>query len=101
MFLPIKNTKSNENYLSLPSDLFKNIDESGFTVGMWVKVNSETTDATALFEAKSSKNRNCYPYTALHSSVYCRLCKLGRNSKRKLPDIIYLRQMESCCLYSL
>lgn len=35
--LTIKNTKSDENYLSLPSDLFKNIDESGFTVGMWVK----------------------------------------------------------------
>lgn len=79
--LTIKNTKSNENYLSLPSDLFKNIDESGFTVGMWVKVNSETTDATALFEAKSSKNRNCYPYTALHSSVYADFASLEGTAK--------------------
>lgn len=48
---------------------------------MWVKVNSETTDATALFEAKSSKNRNCYPYTALHSSVYADFASLEGTAK--------------------
>lgn len=79
--LTIKNSKQGEGYLSLPAELFKNIDKSGFTVGMWVKTASETSDETALFEAKSTNNRNNYPYTALHSSVYADFVSLDGITK--------------------
>lgn len=79
--LNIKNKKQEESYLSLPADLFKNIDKSGFTVGMWVKTGSQTNDETALFEAKSTTSRNNYPYTSLHSSVYADFVSLDGSSK--------------------
>ena len=79
--LNIKNTKQAESYLSLPTDLFKDINQSGFTVGMWVKTGSQTTDETALFEAKSTTGRNNYPYTSLHSSVYADFVSLDGSSK--------------------
>ena len=79
--LTVKNSKQGESYLSLPAEMFKNIDKAGFTVGMWVKTSSSTADESALFEAKATNNRNSYPYTALHSSVYADFVSLNGTSK--------------------
>ena len=65
--LTIKNSSgtSGKNYLALPSDVFKNIGDSGFTVSMWAKCSSSTLEHSALFEAKTSGDKNMLPATAL------------------------------------
>lgn len=59
-----------KNYLSLPADMFKDIDASGFTVSMWTKFNSATSEYAALFEAKSSETYDSQPMTALHAGAF-------------------------------
>lgn len=69
--LTIKNSSgtSDKNYLALPSDVFKNVDNSGFTVSMWAKCSSATLEQSTLFEAKSSTTDKL-PATALFVGGY-------------------------------
>lgn len=54
-----------KNYLSLPADLFKDVDNSGFTVSMWVKNSNSTQDDSSFFEASSSKTNGKLPAIGL------------------------------------
>lgn len=70
--LTIKNNNGEQgkNYLSLPSDMFKNTDTSGFTVSMWAKQDSSTLEDSALFEAKTSSSYDNLPMTSLHAGAF-------------------------------
>jgi len=70
--LVVKNSADGQgkNYLSLPADIFKKADLSGFTVSMWVKCGSSSMENQALFEAKSSSSYDSLPMTALHAGAY-------------------------------
>ena len=70
--LTIKNSdgEQGKNYLSLPSDMFKNVDASGFTVSMWAKPDSSTSEDSALFEAKTSSSYDNLPMTSLHAGAF-------------------------------
>ncbi len=59
-----------KNYLALPKDLFKNADNSGFTVSMWAKFSSSTSETSALFEAKNSTAYSSKPVTGVHVGTY-------------------------------
>lgn len=70
--LTIKNSSgtSGKNYLSLPADAFKNVGNAGFTVSMWVKCSSSTSEQSVLFEAKNSADKSMIPAAALHVGGY-------------------------------
>lgn len=70
--LTIKNSSgtNGKNYLALPSDVFKNIGDSGFTVSMWAKCSSSTMENSVLFEAKTTNTTNMVPATALFVGGY-------------------------------
>jgi arabinan endo-1,5-alpha-L-arabinosidase len=61
------------NYLALPTNSFSTISKNGFSVGMWVNV--DTTDSnywqhSALFEADSTK---AYPMTRIGANLIARI----------------------------
>ena len=73
--LNIKNEKGaiKANYLSLPSNIFSGITNNGYTVGMWVNI--DTTDPnyfehSALFEANGGDK---YPLTRISANLYSRI----------------------------
>ncbi|BCZ46633.1 hypothetical protein psyc5s11_27000 [Clostridium gelidum] len=73
--LNIKNAKGaiKTNYLALPSDTFSGITNNGYTVGMWVNV--DTTDPnyfehSALFEANGGVK---FPITRISANLYSRI----------------------------
>jgi len=73
--LSIKNEKGaiKTNYLALPSDTLSGITNNGYTVGMWVNV--DTTDPnyfehSALFEANGGSK---YPVTRISANLYSRI----------------------------
>ncbi len=69
--LKVKNESgATDSCLSLPSDMFSKIDESGFTLGMWVNFSSSTAESSPLFEAKSTSSYDGLPMTALHAGAY-------------------------------
>jgi arabinan endo-1,5-alpha-L-arabinosidase len=73
--LSIKNDKGaiKVNYLSLPSDTFKQITNTGYTVGMWVNVDSTDPnyfEHSALFEANGGVK---YPVTRISANLYSRI----------------------------
>ena len=73
--LSIKNEKGaiKTNYLALPSNTLNGITNNGYTVGMWVNV--DTTDPnyfehSALFEANGGSK---YPVTRISANLYSRI----------------------------
>ena len=61
------------NYLELPEDTFQDITKEGYTVSMWVNI--DTTDPnyfehSALFEASDNSN---YPMTRISANLYGRI----------------------------
>ncbi|SDB22806.1 Beta-xylosidase [Pseudobutyrivibrio sp. YE44] len=64
------------NYLSLPNDIFKNVDESGYTVSMWVNIDGSTWDHSALFEADwlaDGATVGNYPMTRIGANLIGRI----------------------------
>lgn len=79
--LSIKNEKGaiKANYLALPSDTFSNITSKGYTIGMWVNV--DTTDPnyfehSALFEANGG-GQDKYPVTRISGNLFSRINSNG------------------------
>jgi len=70
--LTVKSTSGTKgkNYLALPSNLFKNVGNSGFTISMWEKHSSSTADDSLLLEAKSSKGIGNLPAIGLFVGGY-------------------------------
>ena len=70
--LTIKSTSGTKgkNYLALPSSLFKNVGNSGFTISMWEKHSSSTADDSLLLEATSSKGIGNLPAIGLFVGGY-------------------------------
>jgi arabinan endo-1,5-alpha-L-arabinosidase len=63
------------NYLALPNDTFSNITENGYTVGMWVNVDTSDNnywEHSALFEANGG-GQGKYPVTRISSNLYGRI----------------------------
>ncbi len=63
------------NYLALPSDIFSKITSAGYTIGMWVNV--DTTDPnyfehSALFEANGG-GQDKFPLTRISANLYSRI----------------------------
>lgn len=76
--LKVENSEGNKqvNYLSLPNDLFKNIDKSGYTVSMWVNVDASTWEHSALFEAdmvSGGATTGNYPMTRIGANLIGRI----------------------------
>lgn len=75
--LEIKN-EANEvkvNYLALPSNTFDGITGEGYTVGMWVNVNTLSTgysQHSALFEANAG-GQDQYPLTRMSANLWARI----------------------------
>lgn len=73
--LNIKNHKGavKVNYLALPSDTFSGITEKGYTVSMWVNVDSTDPnyfEHSALFEANGGVK---YPVTRISANLFSRI----------------------------
>jgi arabinan endo-1,5-alpha-L-arabinosidase len=73
--LNIQNAKGaiKVNYLALPSDTFNSITENGYTVGMWVNVDSTDPnyfEHSALFEGSANAE---YPITRISANLYGRI----------------------------
>ena len=67
------------NYLSLPSDTFNGITKEGFTVAMWVNVdtaNASYWEHSALFEANAG-GQNAYPVTRISANLFGRINSNG------------------------
>jgi arabinan endo-1,5-alpha-L-arabinosidase len=63
------------NYLALPSDTFDGITGEGYTVGMWVNVNTLSTgysQHSALFEANAG-GQDQYPLTRMSANLWARI----------------------------
>ena len=83
------NSEKSKNYLALPSDMFKNIDEAGFTVNMWVKFDSSTSEMVTLFEATNSSAVNGVPATAMYAGGHALIASndiLSRSSYKLMPS---------------
>ncbi len=83
------NSQKDKNYLALPSDMFKNIDESGFTVNMWVKFDSSTSEQVTLFEATNSSAVNGVPATAMYAGGHALMASndiLCRSAYKLMPN---------------
>lgn len=61
------------NYLRLPSDVFSDITEDGFTVSMWVNIGTDTAGESALFEANSGSEKASYPMTRVDADLSARI----------------------------
>lgn len=79
--LSISNEKGaiKENYLALPSDTFSGIINKGYTIGMWVNV--DTTDPnyfehSALFEGNGG-GQDKYPVTRISANLFSRINSNG------------------------
>jgi arabinan endo-1,5-alpha-L-arabinosidase len=73
--LNVKNEKGavKVNYLALPSDTFNGITDKGYTVGMWVNVDSTNPnylEHSALFEANGGVK---YPVTRMSANLFSRI----------------------------
>lgn len=73
--LNIKNDKGavKVNYLALPSDTFSGITEKGYTVSMWINVDSTDPnyfEHSALFEANGGDK---YPVTRISANLFSRI----------------------------
>lgn len=70
--LTIKNNagEQGKNYLSLPSNMFSNVNTAGFTISMWAKTGNSDSEDAALFEAKSSNTYDNLPATSLYAGVF-------------------------------
>lgn len=64
-----KEGSSGKNYLKLPSTMFSKTGNSGFTVNMWTKFSSSTSDQSTLFEARSSSSNGGVPVISLNVST--------------------------------
>jgi beta-xylosidase len=76
--LKVENSEGNKqvNYLSLPNDLFKDIDKSGYTVSMWVNIDASTWEHSALFEADMVSGgavTGNYPMTRIGANLIGRI----------------------------
>ena len=76
--LQITNESGNKqvNYLSLPSNSFADVDESGYTVSMWVNIDSSTWEHSALFEAdwlSDGATTGTYPMTRIGANLIGRI----------------------------
>jgi arabinan endo-1,5-alpha-L-arabinosidase len=63
------------NYLALPTDAFSKITDSGYTVSMWVNVNTSDInywEHSALFEANGG-GQGKYPVTRISANLYGRI----------------------------
>ncbi|AGF59399.1 arabinan endo-1,5-alpha-L-arabinosidase [Clostridium saccharoperbutylacetonicum] len=63
------------NYLALPTDTFSKITDRGYTVGMWVNVNTSDSnywEHSALFEANGG-GQGKYPVTRISANLYGRI----------------------------
>ena len=90
--LKVENAAGNKqvNYLSLPNDVFKNIDKSGYTVSMWVNVGEKTFIHSALFEAdhlNSGDKTGNYPMTRIGANLIGRINADGYSDA--VPDLNY------------
>jgi arabinan endo-1,5-alpha-L-arabinosidase len=67
------------NYLQLPTDTLDGITQAGFTVGMWVNINTSITgysQHSALFEANGGA-AGIYPMTRISSNLWTRINSNG------------------------
>lgn len=76
--LKLENEAGNKqvNYLSLPSDVFSNVDKAGYTVSMWVNIDSSTWEHSALFEADwlaDGASTGTYPMTRIGANLIGRI----------------------------
>ncbi len=76
--LHVENSAGNKqvNYLSLPTDLFKDVDASGYTVSMWVNIDQSTWEHSALFEADwlaDGATTGTYPMTRIGANLIGRI----------------------------
>ena len=76
--LKIENTEGSKqvNYLSLPNDVFANVDKAGYTVSLWVNVDSSTWEHSALFEADwltEGSTVGTYPMTRIGANLIGRI----------------------------
>lgn len=61
------------NYLKLPTDTFKNVTKAGYSVSMWVNVDKDTWEHSALFEANSDVKTPAYPMTRIGANMVTRI----------------------------
>ncbi len=79
--LDIKNSDGaiKVNYLALPADTFDGITQDGFTVGMWVNVDTKSPgywEHSALFEANGG-GQDIYPVTRISANLFGRINSNG------------------------
>ncbi|QFJ54499.1 lipocalin-like domain-containing protein [Pseudobutyrivibrio xylanivorans] len=90
--LKIENAAGNKqvNYLSLPGDIFKDVDESGYTVSMWVNIGESTWEHSALFEADwvaDGATTGTYPMTRIGANLIGRIN--ANNYSDAVPGLNY------------
>jgi len=61
------------NYLRLPEDTLSTVEETGYSVSMWVNVSEQTWDHSALFEADNSADAPNYPMTRIGVNLIARI----------------------------
>lgn len=79
------------NYLALPSDTLKKVNQAGFTVSMWVNASGDTFEHSALFEADqvtTEKTFGQYPMTRIGTNLIGRVNAANNYSDAIPKDLL-------------